>query len=62
MTDLKLEQVANLHNYHDTFLKESQEALRLEIFTIEERLLAAADKQLVDKSTGVQVTANEQLT
>jgi len=45
-------------------LKESKEALRLEIFTIEERLLQAAgmtasgDKKIVDKK-GAELNPNE---
>ncbi len=64
MVDKKLEQLVNLHQYHDTFLKESKEALRLEIFTIEERLLQAAgmtasgDKKIVDKK-GAELNPNE---
>lgn len=47
-TDKRLGQLANLHQYHDTFLKESHEALKLELGTIEERLVAAQDKPVVD--------------
>lgn len=60
LIDKKLEQLGNLHQYHDTFLRESQEALRLEIFTIEERLVQASDKKVVDKK-GADVNVNEQL-
>lgn len=49
MTEKRLDQLANLHQYHDTFLKESHEALRLELFMIEERLVGAQDKKVVDK-------------
>lgn len=50
MTDKRLGQLSNLHQYHDTFLKESQEALRLELFMLEERLVSAADKKVIDKN------------
>ena len=63
MTDRRLEQLGNLHSHHDTFLKESREALQLELFEIEERLLEMKemkDKRVVDKK-GLSVDVAEQL-
>lgn len=49
LTEKRLGQLDKLHEYHDTFLKESRDALQQEIMAIEERFMGAGGKPLVDK-------------
>jgi hypothetical protein len=49
LTEKRLGQLDKLHEYHDTFLKESRDALQQEIMAIEERFMGPDGKPMKDK-------------